>query len=96
MHLAAYFLLINLLTFALYWHDKRAAVRGGWRIPEASLLLGGFLGGTPAALTAQRRFRHKTRKGSFQFKFWALTAVQAGLLFWQPPLLRALVGRIAV
>lgn len=85
MNWMLYLLLINALTFVLYWHDKRAArVHGKARVPEASLLLAGFLGGTPAALVAQRSLRHKTRKQSFQLKFWALTVAQLALLAMQP------------
>lgn len=85
MNWMLYLVLINALTFFLYWHDKRSAqVRGAARIPEATLLGAGFLGGTPAALVAQRLLRHKTRKTSFQLKFWAITFVQLALLAFQP------------
>lgn len=85
MNWMLYLVLINGLTFFLYWHDKRAAQRpGASRVPEATLLMVGFLGGTPAALVAQRLLRHKTRKQSFQLKFWAITFVQLGLLAFQP------------
>jgi uncharacterized membrane protein YsdA (DUF1294 family) len=84
MHLILYLLAINLLTFFLYWQDKRSARRSGYRTPEYVLLLAGFLGGTLAAVAAQQRLRHKTRKGSFQFKFWTLTVIQIGLLIVQP------------
>lgn len=58
-------LLINLHTFAAFWIDKRAALRGTWRTPESSLLTGALLGGTPGAFLARRMFRHKTRKQPF-------------------------------
>ena len=93
MHLLFYLLAINALTFFLYWQDKRAARAGGWRTPEYVLLLAGLLGGTLAAIAAQQRFRHKTRKGSFQFKFWALTLVQIVLLILQPAPLPAIFAR---
>jgi len=85
---------INALTFLLYWHDKSAARRNARRIPEATLLLAGFLGGTPAALLAQRSLRHKNRKRSFQLKFWAITAVQLGLLLFPPPVLQQLLATL--
>ena len=89
-----YLALINALTFVLYWHDKRSArVRGRARVPEATLLLAGFLGGTPAALAAQHALRHKTRKQSFQLKFWAITLVQMLLLVLQPDPLPAILHR---
>ena len=79
----------------LYWQDKRAARRpGAARVPEALLLFAGFLGGTVAALLAQRLLRHKTRKRSFQFKFWALTLVQIALFAVQPDPLPLILHRV--
>lgn len=96
MNLALYLLAINALTFFLYWQDKRAARLGGlMRTPEYVLLLAGFMGGTLAAVIAQQRFRHKTRKASFQFKFWSLTVIQIGLLIMQPVPIRAILARLA-
>jgi uncharacterized membrane protein YsdA (DUF1294 family) len=94
MKLLCYLLVMNVLTFALYWLDKRAARNGSWRIPEANLLLFGFLGGTLGAVMAQQKFRHKTRKGSFQFKFWALTVLQIILLVVQPAPVRVLIAHL--
>jgi uncharacterized membrane protein YsdA (DUF1294 family) len=62
--------LAGLPTFAAYWWDKRAALRGGWRIPEARLQLLHLAGGWPAAALAQRCFRHKTRKQPFLTWYW--------------------------
>ena len=54
-------LLANLLTFLIYGGDKLAARKGWRRVPEATLLLFGALGGWLGALAAQQLFRHKTR-----------------------------------
>jgi len=89
MNMFFYLALINALTFFFYWFDKRAARRHGMRrVPEATLLMAGFLGGTPAALVG-----HKTRKTSFQIKFWAVTFVQLGLLLFPPDVLRLILSR---
>ena len=96
MNLIFCFLAINALTFFLYWQDKRAARRGGvMRTPEYVLLLAGFMGGTLMAIVAQQRLRHKTRKASFQIKFWLLTGIQVILLVVQPAPLRAILARLA-
>lgn len=71
-----YCLAVNLVTFALYGADKRAAVRQGPRVPEKALHALALAGGTPAAWLAQRHFRHKTRKDSFQAMFWLIAAAQ--------------------
>lgn len=61
---------MSLITFLVYWKDKRAAVKGTWRTPEKTLHLLSLLGGWPGALIAQRMLRHKSRKFKFQFIFW--------------------------
>lgn len=66
------YLLGSLLAFGLYLHDKRSALRSGWRTPETRLHLIALLGGWPGALIAQQAFRHKTRKFSFQLVFWLI------------------------
>ncbi len=67
--------LASLLAFVLYLYDKRSALRSGWRMPEVRLHLVELLGGWPGALIAQQRFRHKTRKLSFQLVFWLIVFV---------------------
>ena len=42
--LLIYVLIINIVSFAIYGIDKRKAVEGKWRIPEATLLFTGFIG----------------------------------------------------
>jgi uncharacterized membrane protein YsdA (DUF1294 family) len=75
---ALYLFGVNGLTFIAYGIDKSQAPQDGYRIPERTLLALGLLGGNPAAFAAQRVFRHKTRKDSFQFRFWLTVALQAG------------------
>ena len=59
-------LVINLITFALYGIDKRRARQGAWRIPEKTLLAGTWLLGGVGAFAAMRVFRHKTKHIAFQ------------------------------
>jgi len=79
-------LLANLLTFLIYGGDKLAARKGWRRVPEATLLLFGALGGWLGALAAQQLFRHKTQKQPF--KTWFILsvalnlAVVLGLWYW--------------
>lgn len=77
--------LVNLVTFAAYALDKRAAIRGQRRISERSLHLWSLAGGWPAAWCAQRLMRHKTMKTPFQ-RAYGLTVLLHGLLvaaWWQ-------------
>jgi uncharacterized membrane protein YsdA (DUF1294 family) len=80
-----YLLGINVATFALYGYDKAAAGRTGRRVPEVVLHGAELLGGTPAAFVGQRVFHHKTRKSSFQLRFWLIVAVQVVVVIflWQ-------------
>ena len=77
--------LVNLIAFGMYGLDKRAASRGARRVPEARLLWPALFGGAPGSWLAMRVFRHKTRKLSFRWRFWALTALNlaaCGALYW--------------
>ena len=59
-------LAVNLITFMLYAIDKAKAKKNKWRIPEATLLLVAFLGGSVGALLGMEIFRHKTRHLKFR------------------------------
>ena len=96
MNLWLYLLLINVVTYAIYWLDKRAARRQGERVPEVVLLALGFGGGTLAAIAAQQIIRHKNRKRSFQLAFWAVTAVQIYLLISPPVMVLKLMTHLFV
>jgi uncharacterized membrane protein YsdA (DUF1294 family)/cold shock CspA family protein len=74
--------LLSLVTFGLYGADKAAAIRGEWRISEATLQLAALLGGWPGALLAQQVYRHKTRKRSFQTVFWVNVVINCVALAW--------------
>jgi uncharacterized membrane protein YsdA (DUF1294 family) len=73
-------LLINLATYAVFAHDKRAAERGDWRVPENTLLMMALAGGSVGALSARRRLRHKTRKQPFSAALYVIVGVQLLLL----------------
>lgn len=70
----------NIAVFFLMWKDKRAAIMGQWRVPENVLLMFTLLGGTPAMLLARKLFRHKTVKGRFVVRLYAIILLQVGLL----------------
>lgn len=65
----------SLVAWFQYAADKRKALRGEWREQEFMLQMTAFYGGWPGALLAQRRFRHKTAKKSFQRLFWGIVAL---------------------
>lgn len=87
--LIAYWILINLLTFVLFFRDKKAAVRGQWRTPERTLLSAAFLGGALGGLAGMYLCHHKTKKA----KFYLLVPL---FLLVQTCLFVLLYGRLGV
>lgn len=74
---------LNLLTFAAYAFDKRAAQRGRWRTPESQLHLLELLGGWPAAAVAQQRLGHKRSKPAYRRTYVAMVALHlVALALW--------------
>ena len=96
--LTALYGVMSVTAFLVYGFDKSAALHGGQRVSEQTLLTLSFAGGWPGALVAQQIFRHKTRKRSFRRRFWARVVVNvvllAALIFvttlwgWDVPVLR--------
>ena len=72
---------INFSTFIAYWVDKRAAVRGDWRVSERDLHMLEFLGGWLGAYAAQRLFRHKTAKKSYQMTYKLMIVMEFAAVY---------------
>lgn len=83
-----WYVLWGVVAFVAYWRDKRAAVRGAWRVKEATLHWIGAAGGWVGALVAQRVLRHKRKKASFWVVTWGTGVVHVavwvgvGWLIW--------------
>ena len=77
----AFYLLASLLLFGVYAWDKSAARNDRWRTPEKTLHLLALAGGWPGALVAQKLFRHKSRKRSFQVIFWLTVVLNCAGLY---------------
>ena len=72
IELAIYYLIaVNLATLLVFGFDKIRAVKGGWRVPEAVLVLFVIFGGIGGAVAGRSLFRHKTRKASFTARLWS-------------------------
>ncbi len=80
--LAAYLAAVNLAAFVLYAVDKRRARLNMWRIPEATLLLLPFLGGSLGGFLGMRVFHHKTKHPKFYILLPALLILHLALLMW--------------
>ncbi|MCA9400755.1 MAG: DUF1294 domain-containing protein [Candidatus Omnitrophica bacterium] len=86
MWICIYFLVVNFAAFILMGLDKQfARKKSSQRVPEMILHLAHFFGGTPGSFIAQKAFRHKTSKPSFQVIFWLIVGLQAVLwvILWQ-------------
>ncbi len=77
----SYLIAINITTFLLYGYDKIISSTERLRVPEYNLHALALLGGSPAGLSAQKFFRHKTVKKSFQLVYWLIVFVQITLLY---------------
>ena len=64
-YLLIYLAIISLAAFAVTVFDKVRAMRGGWRVKEASLLFISALGGSVVMLLTMLLIRHKIRKMKF-------------------------------
>ncbi|MDM8561671.1 cold shock and DUF1294 domain-containing protein [Candidatus Parabeggiatoa sp. HSG14] len=80
--IVAYIASINLSTLLFYGYDKMIAGGSLLRVPEWILHGLSIFGGSPTGLIAQKLFRHKTIKGSFQWVYWTIVVVQIVLLIW--------------
>ena len=78
--LLVYLISINLAGFIIMGVDKKRAIRGAWRISEASLFLTAVLGGSLGCILGMQHFRHKTKHWYFKYGMPAILMVQI-LLF---------------
>lgn len=78
--ICGYVLVMSVITFLTFVTDKNYAAAGAWRTKETTLLVLTLLGGTPGALLAMNRFRHKTRKVSFLSKFIVVVVIQLAII----------------
>lgn len=76
-----YLVIVNVIDFILMGADKRKAVRGAWRIPEATLFLFALIGGSLGGILGMHFFHHKTKHWYFK---WGMPAILAAhlVLYW--------------
>lgn len=73
-------LLISAVACILTIIDKRRARLHRWRIPEATLLTCGFLGGAFAELVTMLLIRHKTKHARFMVGLPLMCVLHLALL----------------
>ncbi|MDE5588823.1 MAG: DUF1294 domain-containing protein [Acetatifactor sp.] len=74
--LLIYYIIVNIIGFSLMGIDKKRAIRGAWRISEASLFLTAVLGGSLGCILGMQHFRHKTKRWYFKYGMPAIFSVQ--------------------
>ncbi|MCM1215753.1 MAG: DUF1294 domain-containing protein [Lachnospiraceae bacterium] len=84
--LGGYLLVTNLIGYIMMGVDKKRAIRGAWRISEASLFTVALLGGALGCTLGMNHFRHKTKHWYFKYGMPAIFVAQAcvlGYLLWK-------------
>ena len=84
--LAAYLVIVNFLGFAVMGIDKKRAIRGAWRISEASLFLTALVGGSLGCTLGMHYFHHKTKKWYFRYGMPAIFLAEAFILYLLLPI----------
>ena len=76
--------LLNIVSFCLYYADKRKAVKGRFRISESALITAGLMGPF-GALAGMKMFRNKTQKTKFKviYLFLAIHLVLIAFIAWK-------------
>ena len=83
----SYLILMNLIGFALMGIDKHKAIKGAFRIPEATLFVVAIIGGSIGSILGMYTFRHKTRHKKFVYGMPVVLLIQLLIiyLFWKAP-----------
>ena len=74
--LIGYFIIINVIAFAIMGIDKKRARTNAWRISEKALFLSALLGGSIGAICGMQHFRHKTKHWYFKYGMPAILIAQ--------------------
>lgn len=69
----------NVVGAAVAAHDKHAARRGAWRVPENVLFFWCIVGGSPGVYLTMRLIRHKTLHKRFMLGIPAIFAAQCAI-----------------
>jgi uncharacterized membrane protein YsdA (DUF1294 family) len=79
LYFTLYLVVINLVTFFLFWKDKRRSKKSKWRIPEKTLIGFCLIGGTIGGLAGMYGFHHKTKHALFKLGIPIILVLQLGI-----------------
>lgn len=77
---AAYILIISLISVVVTIKDKSCAKKGKWRVPEKTLFILSALGGSVAMYITMKAIRHKTQHKRFMIGIPLIMAAQAAII----------------
>ncbi|WP_407269092.1 DUF1294 domain-containing protein [Radiobacillus sp. PE A8.2] len=77
-----YFVIINIVAYAVMGIDKKRAKSGEWRISEKTIWTITIIGGATGSWVGMSGFRHKTKHIQFKYGVPLLSIVQIGLLVY--------------
>lgn len=79
-YILSYLAAINLIGLAIMGIDKLKAKKRAWRIPESTLFVIAFIGGSLGTTLGMFLFRHKTRHWYFRYGMPAIFIIQVVLI----------------
>lgn len=77
-----YLLVVNIAGFAMMGIDKKRAIRGAFRISEASLFFTALIGGSLGCIMGMEHFRHKTKHWYFKYGMPVIFLLQILILLY--------------
>jgi len=78
--IAAYILIISIISVIMTIKDKTCAKKGKWRVPEKTLFILSALGGSAAMYITMKAIRHKTQHKRFMIGIPVIMIVQTLLI----------------
>ena len=79
-YLIIYLIVINIITFIIFGLDKYYAIKGRFRISEATLFCLCIIGGSFLGYIGMKVFRHKTKKTYFRIGVPLIMILEAILI----------------
>lgn len=61
----AYYIIVNVISFTVFYIDKQKSKKGRWRIQENTLHILSYIGGVYGSIASMLFFHHKTKKPDF-------------------------------
>lgn len=77
---AAYILIISIVSVVVTIKDKACAKNGKWRVPEKTLFILSALGGSVAMYITMKAIRHKTQHKRFMIGIPLIMVAQAAII----------------